>query len=103
MLIEPEGRNATAAVGLGIARCLAADENEVLGIFPADHHIADEAYFIKCLQKAQMAAEVGYLETIGIRPSRPETGYGYLERSRNEFGTIPKIKPTIVPAGLPTE
>lgn len=91
LLTEPEGRNTAAAVGLGLAYCLDANEKEILGVFPADHHITNEEGFVRCLSKAQQTAHSGYLVTVGINPQRAETGYGYIERSRYEFGAIPEV------------
>ncbi|RFB04899.1 mannose-1-phosphate guanylyltransferase/mannose-6-phosphate isomerase [Parvularcula marina] len=80
MVLEPEGRN-TAPVAI-IAASLAAEENEdaLVLLLPADHHIADPAAFGDAVRKAAAAAEQGYLTTFGIAPSHPETGYGYILR-----------------------
>lgn len=93
ILTEPEGRNTAAAVGLGLARCLEVDDAELLGVFPADHYIADESAFIQCMRRAQAAAQNGWLVTVGICPQRAETAYGYIERSRYEFAALPEVYP----------
>lgn len=93
VLTEPVGRNTAAAVGLGLAHCREADENEIMGVFPADHYIADEPAFIQCMERARAAAEQGYLVTVGIRPQSAETAYGYIERSRYEFAALPEVYP----------
>jgi mannose-1-phosphate guanylyltransferase len=51
----------------------------VLVVLPADHYIADENAFRACIESAIRTAEKGYITTIGISPTRPETGYGYIE------------------------
>ncbi|MDO4540940.1 MAG: sugar phosphate nucleotidyltransferase [Syntrophomonadaceae bacterium] len=93
ILSEPVGRNTAAAVGLGLAYCQDVDEKEIIGVFPADHHVGDENAFIQCMRRAQAAAEQGYLVTVGIRPERAETAYGYIERSRYEFAAMPEVYP----------
>lgn len=91
ILSEPEGKNTAPAVGLVLSRYYGEDENEILGFFPADHHVSDTEAFIDSVQQACMAAQNGHLATIGISPSRPETGYGYIEKTRWEIGEIPGV------------
>ena len=70
--------NAIALAALLIAK---RDPNAIMGSFAADHKIANTAEFHRALSTAIASAEAGYLTTIGIEPSHPETGYGYIERS----------------------
>jgi mannose-1-phosphate guanylyltransferase len=80
ILIEPVGRNTAPAVGLAAAHLLARDPAAVMAVLPADHAIADEAAFRAALAAAATAAaQHGRLVTLGVTPSRPETGYGYIE------------------------
>jgi mannose-1-phosphate guanylyltransferase/mannose-6-phosphate isomerase len=77
LLAEPVGRNTAAAVALaavGIDR----PEGEAMVVLPADHRIADAAGFRAALTAAATRAEGGDLVTLGIEPSGPETGYGYV-------------------------
>ncbi|MDD3269404.1 MAG: sugar phosphate nucleotidyltransferase [Syntrophomonadaceae bacterium] len=90
VLSEPEGRNTAPAVGLVLSKYY-ADSDQVLGIFPADHHVLDIPAFVETIQRATRAAENNHLATIGISPCRPETGYGYIEKTRWEVGTIPGV------------
>lgn len=90
VLSEPQGKNTAPAVGLALARLLNYD-NEILGIFPADHHVLDSASFRESLYRACMAAAHDHIATIGIQPSRPETGYGYIEKTRWEVGEIGNV------------
>lgn len=79
VLIEPEGRNTAAAVlaaALWVAR---GDPGALLLVAPSDHVIPDAAGFRAAVAAAVPAAQDGRLVTFGIRPDRPETGYGYLE------------------------
>lgn len=86
ILSEPEGKNTAPAVGLALSRCGTDDNKSILGIFPADHHVLDGASFSRSMQKAVLAAHRGLIVTIGISPSRPETGYGYIEKGPIDIG-----------------
>jgi len=74
---EPIGRNTAAAVALA-AEAIARPDDEVMLVLPADAHIADEAGFREALSAAEEVAGAGSLVTLGVRPDRPETGYGYV-------------------------
>lgn len=87
ILSEPQGKNTAPAVGMVLSR-YADCKDEILGIFPADHHILDEEVFSECLHKAVLAANCGHIVTIGIEPNRPETGFGYIEKTKYEIGAI---------------
>ncbi len=91
ILSEPQGKNTAPAVGLVLSRYLGNNSNEVLGIFPADHHVIDNMAFIQTLEKAMQAAHQNHLATIGISPSRPETGYGYIEKTKWEVANLPDV------------
>ncbi|HWP97466.1 MAG TPA: mannose-1-phosphate guanylyltransferase [Syntrophomonadaceae bacterium] len=91
LLSEPQGKNTAPAVGLALARLRQDQQNDILGIFPADHYVGDEPSFVSSLEKAIQAAETGRLVTIGVKPRRPETGYGYIEKTRWEIGDIPNV------------
>jgi len=91
ILSEPQGKNTAPAVGLVLARYLGTNSDNVLGIFPADHHILDHKAFSLSLEKARQAAHHGHLATIGIAPSRPETGYGYIEKTKWEVANLPDV------------
>jgi mannose-1-phosphate guanylyltransferase/mannose-6-phosphate isomerase len=77
IIIEPVGRNTGPAV---VAAALLSDPEEVLVVLPSDHTIADEAAFLSAVQTAVGLATEGALVTFGAEPSRPETGYGYIEK-----------------------
>lgn len=85
ILAEPAARGTAPAIGLGlihIAR-LAAERGEgdpVIGSFHADHVITDVPEFQAVVRDAATLAEDGYIVTLGITPSHPHTGYGYIER-----------------------
>jgi len=77
IFVEPKGRNTAAAVALGIR---SFDENNVVIALPSDHYIPDVGKFVSVLQAAaSFAAGKPAIVTLGIKPIRPETGYGYIE------------------------
>jgi len=80
VLEEPEGRNTAAAIGWAV-RTLPEELREgVVAVLPADHRMADAEGFRRTLDLAGDAVETrDVVMTLGIRPHRPETGYGYLE------------------------
>ncbi|MGB7861594.1 MAG: sugar phosphate nucleotidyltransferase [Acidimicrobiia bacterium] len=75
-IVEPAPRNTAPAV---IAAALAADPTEILVVLPSDHLIGDQAAFADSVEKAVSLAEQGRLVAFGITPTRPDTGYGYIE------------------------
>jgi len=78
ILIEPEPRNTAAAVGLGaVAALRRAGPEALLAVLPADPHIGDEAAFARAVQTALSHAHDAIV-TIGLRPTHPETGFGYI-------------------------
>jgi mannose-1-phosphate guanylyltransferase len=80
ILAEPVGRNTAPAIGLAAFLLLRNNPNAVIGLFPSDHVIADEKQFRETLQRGiQVAASGENIVVLGIRPTRPETGYGYIE------------------------
>ena len=79
VLVEPRMRNTTAAVALAAERIAALDPDAVMAVLPADHRIPDARAFAAAIRTAaRAAAGEGALVTLGVRPSRPETGYGYI-------------------------
>ena len=79
LVVEPAARNTAAAIGIGAAHvALRSGEDTRIAVFPADAHIGHEAEFVSAVRRAVATANDAIV-TIGIRPSRPETGFGYLE------------------------
>lgn len=76
---EPLARNTAPAIGLAAAIIASRDPAAVMAVLPADHYIQDEEEFRAALERARLAAADMTLVTLGIRPSGPETGYGYIE------------------------
>ena len=80
VLAEPIGRNTAPAIGLAAFLLLRGDPKAVIGLFPSDHVIGDEARFRQELKKGVEIASAGEnIVVLGIRPTRAETGYGYIE------------------------
>jgi mannose-1-phosphate guanylyltransferase len=78
-IVEPCARNTAPCVGLAALHVARKDPRGVILMLPADHHIARPAAFREALASAADLAARGAIATIGIKPSRPETGYGYLK------------------------
>jgi len=77
VIVEPAAKNTAPAIALAAAR---VDPDAILMVLPSDHHISRPHAFRDALQLAARAAASGELVTIGIKPTRAETGYGYLRR-----------------------
>lgn len=80
LLVEPAARNTAPAIGLACVHALREDPQAVLVVLPSDHHVARPEAFREALLAAAGACQGGDLLTLGIHPTRPETGYGYLKR-----------------------
>ncbi|NUQ75315.1 MAG: NTP transferase domain-containing protein [Polyangiaceae bacterium] len=79
LLAEPSPRNTAPCIGWAAAVVARRDPEAVLMVLPSDHHIGDPARFREVLSVAVESAARGVITTIGIRPTHPETGYGYIE------------------------
>ena len=79
-LLEPKGRNTASAIALAVRHIQKAHGDEaVCLVLAADHLISDDAAFEKAVGQASDQAQDGNLVVFGVRPTAPETGYGYLE------------------------
>ena len=79
ILAEPVGRNTAACIALAAVHINAIDADEPIAVLPADHFVNNVELFAKTIEAAGEIARDGSIVTIGIEPTRPETGYGYLE------------------------
>ncbi|MGA7292957.1 MAG: mannose-1-phosphate guanylyltransferase [Terriglobales bacterium] len=87
IVAEPAGRNTAPAIGLAAFLLLRHDPDAVLGLFPSDHVIADPARYRATLHRGiEIAAAGENIVVLGIRPTRPETGYGYIEVDSSNAG-----------------
>jgi mannose-1-phosphate guanylyltransferase len=81
ILAEPAGRNTAAAIGLAAIHLAHEHGDALMAVLPSDHHIAHAARYRKLVRAALALARVpGNLVVMGIPPTRPETGFGYVER-----------------------
>lgn len=80
IIVEPIGKNTAPCICLAALKIRQKDPESVMAVLPADHYIGDPVTFCSCLKAAIEAATLqDALVTIGIRPNRPETGYGYIQ------------------------
>jgi mannose-1-phosphate guanylyltransferase/mannose-6-phosphate isomerase len=79
VIAEPAARNTAPAIALAAALIAAHDPSGIMAVLPADHFIKNEGMLRDTLVFAGESARNGFLVTLGILPSRPETGYGYIE------------------------
>ena len=81
LLLEPVGRDTAAAIGLASLQLERIDPEAVMVVLPADHHVPDVGAFVAVLRRGLrlVGLRPSWAVTIGIPPTRPETGYGYLE------------------------
>jgi mannose-1-phosphate guanylyltransferase len=92
IIVEPIGRNTAPCIGLAALFIRRMDPDAVMVVLPADHLMQDEDEFRRVLSLAiWVAYESGKLITIGIQPSRPETGYGYIQVLDENDGTNPYL------------
>jgi mannose-1-phosphate guanylyltransferase/mannose-6-phosphate isomerase len=89
-LLEPKGRNTAPAIALAVRHIQEAHgDDAVCLVLAADHLISDDAAFEKAVGQAAAQAQAGNLVVFGIRPTAPETGYGYLEVAEPGDGPQP--------------
>ncbi|MBW2608727.1 MAG: mannose-1-phosphate guanylyltransferase [Deltaproteobacteria bacterium] len=82
ILAEPVGRNTAPCIGMGAIYARYSGYEGPVAFLPADHYIRDPSAFLKALDQAGKVAEAGGIATLGIVPTRPETGYGYIRKSQ---------------------
>jgi len=86
-IVEPSGRGTAPCIGLAALYLRRADPEGVMCVLTADHYIKNVERFRQVLRAAARVAEDGYLVTLGITPSFPSTGFGYIRRSA-PLGTV---------------
>ena len=92
VLVEPEGRNTAAAIALATLDVMRDRDDAVIAVLPADHAIDDGPRFRADLRLALDVAErTDALVTLGLRPTRPETGYGYIRPGGAVRGTSGRV------------
>jgi mannose-1-phosphate guanylyltransferase len=79
VVVEPYPRGNAAAIGLAMASLHAFDPDAVVAVLPSDHVVERRDRFRTVLVAATAAADAGHIVTLGIEPTGPDTGYGYIE------------------------
>lgn len=82
IVLEPVGRNTAPAAAVAALVAHERDPAAVVALLPSDHVIGDEVAFHRAMAVARQAACEGYIATFGMRPTAPETGYGYIQRGK---------------------
>jgi mannose-1-phosphate guanylyltransferase len=90
MLAEPVGRNTAPCIGLGALYAAHLGYDGPIAFLPADHFIGDADTFVADLKRAGEIAKPGAIVTLGIVPTRPETGYGYIRRTETQLDSSDK-------------
>lgn len=85
ILVEPEPRNTTAAIGLAAVHIGNEDLYSAMLVLPADHWIENQNVFTSLIQSVEDLAQQDWLVTLGITPDRPETGYGYIQAAEEKI------------------
>jgi mannose-1-phosphate guanylyltransferase len=92
VLVEPQRRNTALAVAWASQVIASVDPTAVMAVLPADHHIPDERAFARDIRTAAKAAsEEHVLVTLGVRPTRPDTGYGYIQKGAAVGSAHPRL------------
>lgn len=86
ILVEPVARNTAPAIALATVWALSRNPSAVVVATPADHYVADVPAFRRALWRALPEAAKGFIVTLGIRPTRAETGFGYIRVGRRAGG-----------------
>ena len=93
VLLEPNGRNTAPCIAYASYKIASKNPNAITIVTPADHAIFMEEEFIRtCKVALDYALEDNRLVTIGIKPSRPETGYGYIQYKQETEGEVKQVK-----------
>ena len=102
ILIEPEPRNTAPAILAAVEHLLSLDQNALVLVMPSDHLVPAPAAFVGCVSEGVRAAIDGNIITFGVQPSRPETGYGYIECSFEKTSKIASVKSFVEKPDAPT-
>lgn len=91
LVLEPEARNTAPAIALACAQVAHQHSEAVMVVLPADQHVADVRAFRQSVEEAVRVARMGFIVTLGIKPTRPETGYGYIRLGEPAQGQARKV------------
>jgi mannose-1-phosphate guanylyltransferase len=91
ILMEPAARNTGPAIALAALQVAKRNPKGLVVVLPSDQHVANLKAFSKAIREALALAQKGMLVTLGISPTRPETGYGYINVGTAISGTAKKV------------
>ena len=105
IILEPQGKNTAPAIGACARLISLKDKNAVLVVLPADHYIKNFTGFKRVIKKAITVAKEDLLVTIGIRPDKPSTAYGYIKVKAEKNARYYQVrgffeKPSLKKAGV---
>ncbi len=92
VLVEPQARNTAPAIALAAAHVARQNPLGIVVVIPSDQHVADVPAFQAALNDAISVAKEGHIVTLGIHPTRPETGYGYIQVGDALSGAAKQVK-----------
>ena len=83
LILEPLQKETATCIGHSAVKLLKNDPDAIMIVLPSDHYIEDENQFVNTLQQGLLIAENNkVLVTIGVKPTRPETAYGYIQTGK---------------------
>lgn len=94
IIMEPVGRNTAPAIALAMEYCkekLGSTKDDIIFISPSDHVIRPGDAFCQVIKESERVAVKGFIVTLGITPTKPETGYGYIEAGEGSIGAAKKV------------
>ena len=80
IVLEPVARNTAPAIAVAALKAVRNDPEAILAVMPSDHIVSDNKMFADCVGKAAQIARTGKLVLFGIKPTEPNTGYGYIQK-----------------------
>jgi len=92
VVVEPQARNTAPAIALATAHVAHVDPDAVIVVLPSDQHVANVGAFQSAIEEAARIARQGSIVTLGIRPTRPETGYGYIRLGAQTDGAAVRVE-----------
>lgn len=93
VFVEPSNRETATCIGLSAIKLMKKDKDATMLVLPSDHYIQNEKMFLDTIKEAlEIAQRRRGLVTLGITPTRPETGYGYIKMGERINGKMPTYK-----------
>jgi len=101
VLAEPAARNTAPCIAWATAAIARRDPEALVMVLPSDHYVTNEEEFRTVVRRALESAKSGTMTTIGILPTRPETGYGYIELGTDLGSGVRSVKRFVEKPSLP--